>query len=78
MANERDEGKGERWRQEARGKGEARRALQAKSIERVGGAANNITCGSRARHEGSPHSRAHAVGHEIGFRAQCSDYPYTL
>ena len=33
MANERDEGKGERWRQEARGKGEARQALQAKSIE---------------------------------------------
>ena len=76
MANERDEGKGERWRQEARGKGEARQALQVKSIGRVGGAANNITCGSRARHESSPRSRARAVGHEIGFRAQRSDYPY--
>ena len=48
MANERDERKGEQWRQEARGKGEARRALQAKSIVRVGGAVNNITCGSHA------------------------------
>ena len=47
MANERDEGKGERWRQEARGKGEARRALQAKSIGRVGG--DIITCDNRAR-----------------------------
>ena len=54
MANERDGGKGERWRQEARGKGEARRALQAKLIGQVGG--NIITCNSRARCEGSPHS----------------------
>ena len=35
-----------------------------------------ITCSSRARREGSPRSRARAVGHEIGFRAQRSDYPY--
>ena len=76
--NGKREGRGERGAMEAGGKGqgEARRALQAKSIERVGGAANNITCGSRARHEGSPCSRARAVGHEIGFRAQRSDYPY--
>ena len=32
MANERDEGKGEQWRQEVRGKGEARQVLQVKSI----------------------------------------------
>ena len=32
MANERDKGKGEQWRQEARGKGEARQALQVKLI----------------------------------------------
>ena len=37
---------------------------------RVGG--DIITCDSRARREGSPHSRARAVGHEIGFRAQRS------
>ena len=41
---------------------------------RVGGIV--IMCGSRARREGSLRSRACAVGHEIGFRAQCSDYPY--
>ena len=64
MANERDEGKGERWRQEARGKGKARRALQAKSIGRVGG--DIITCNSHTRHEGSLRSRARAVVHEIG------------
>ena len=41
---------------------------------RVGGVV--ITCGSRARREGSPRSRARAVGHGIGFRAQRSVYPY--
>ena len=41
---------------------------------RVGGIV--ITCGSRARREGSPRSRARAVGHGVGFRAQRSDYPY--
>ena len=74
MANKRDEGKGEQWRQEARGKGEARKALQAKSIGRVGG--DIITCDSRARREGSPRSRARAMGHEIGFQAQRSIHPY--
>ena len=42
---------------------------------RVGGVV--ITCGSRAGREGSPRSRVRAVGHEIGFRAQRSDYPYS-
>ena len=65
MANERDEGKGERWRQEVRGKGEVRQALQVKLMGQVGGTANNITCSSCARHEGSPRSRARAVGHDV-------------
>ena len=76
MANKRDKGKGERWRQEARGKGEVRQALQATSIGRVGG--DIITCDSRAQREGSPRSRACAVGHEIGFRAQRSIHPYNF
>ena len=59
MADERDEGKRGRWRQEARGKGEARRALQAKSIRRVGGAANSITC-SVSTHTGSRRARREA------------------
>ena len=33
-------------------------------------------CDSRTQHEGSLHLRACAVGHEIRFWAQCSDYPY--
>ena len=41
---------------------------------RVGGVV--ITCGSCARREGSLCSRARAVGHEIGFRAQRSGHPY--
>ena len=53
-----------------------RRAMRVKRGQRrVGGVV--ITCGSHTRCEGSPHSRARAVGHGIGFRAQCSDYPYT-
>ena len=42
MADKRDKGKGEQWRQEVRGKGKARRVLQVKSIRRVGGALNSI------------------------------------
>ena len=42
---------------------------------RVGGIV--ITCSSCARCKGSPRSRARAVGHGIGFRAQHSVYPYT-
>ena len=41
---------------------------------RVGGVV--ITCGSRARREGSLRSRACAVGPGIGFRAQRSVHPY--
>ena len=44
MADKKDKGKEERWRQEARGKGEVRQVLQAKLIRQVGGAANSITC----------------------------------
>ena len=35
-----------------------------------------IMCSSRTGREGSPHLRVCAVGHGIGFRAQCSDHPY--
>ena len=42
---------------------------------RVGGVV--ITCSSRARCEGSLRLRARAAGHEIRFRAQRSDHPYT-
>ena len=43
---------------------------------RVGGV--GITCGSCAQREGSPRSRARAVGHGIGFQAQRSVYPYSI
>jgi hypothetical protein len=26
----------------------------------------------------SPHSKAHTVGHEIGFQAQCTSHPYSI
>ena len=61
---------------EGRGRGTRTRDEDEGRVEwgedegRVGG--DIITCDSRARREGSPHSRARAVGHEIGFRAQRS------
>ena len=60
------------------GSGKEAGARRAMGVEqgrrRVGGIV--IMCSSCARRKGSLHSRTCAVGHGIGFWAQCSDYPY--
>ena len=82
---ERGEGRGEKESMEAGGEGqsEARRALQAGSIRRVGGATGNITCfvsthtGSRrARREAGSRSEMAIAGRVARFRDQRIHWPY--